>query len=311
MSEINWKESFEIVDLLDKYTQDTELINSLPIVYHYCSFQNASSITHGFNSRCINSTFYHKRSDLFKDKTEGKEIVDLYLAALGLYLGRYHLNNDMIFFLKNISPDDIYPCYCDISSSITGVARKKCEAYIACFSLDGDSKYMWDKYLKGSKSGISLGYSLLNLNEVTNESMGEGYKHVIRKILYSKTEKVLFILNFLEELLPKCADKSFVKYSINAFLNLNKFIFKKPDYADEKEVRSIILKPDDCNTLNCDKDKRIIEFNFGQYVPVDEMFYYYKTENQNEKSQLRQLSPHIRLNESKFNSKQTLLSIKD
>lgn len=175
-------------------------------------------------------------------------------------------------------------------------------AYICCFSLGGDSKYMWDNYLKGAKSGIALGYNTINLKSNTEDYFGNGYRHILQKVLYSEQEKVSFIYAFLTELLKRTTDESHIRFYVSNFLNCNRFVFKREEFSEEKEVRSVIFYPKDGRcALNTIKNGTFIPFKFDSLNSIDRMVYFSKGNNQKERDDLSRARLTGILKESRFN----------
>ena len=302
MDKIDPEDFADLVVTMDGFVNDYFFRDCGELAYHYASFEGACSITSHFNFVSGGSVLYHKIYSKLSDEYEGKDVENCYLKALRKYLYTHTVSEELTKLLKIIEPDNTYILTSGPARNAYHVYRKKCSAYIACFSLDGDSIYMWDNYLKGAKSGIALGYNTINLKSNTEDYFGNGYRHILQKVLYSEQEKVSFIYAFLTELLKRTTDESHIRFYVSNFLNCNRFVFKREEFSEEKEVRSVIFFPKDGRcALNTIENGTFIPFKFDSLNSIDRMVYFSKGNNQKERDDLSRARLTGILKESRFN----------
>lgn len=271
------------------------------VIYHYASFENALSITGNFVLTVGGSILFHSRFDTLSDDYEGQGVEECYFEALEKYCLTHSIDKNIINLLKGIRPDDTYLYYLTEAPGVDYACKAKGVAYICCFSLNGDSKYMWNNYLKGAKSGFALGYNVTNIKENTNNFFGNGYRHIIQKVLYSKEDKIKFIYDFLETLLSKSHNEADIKFYVSNFLNCNKYVFKRPCFSEEQEVRSVIFYPSDekCN-LELINNGKTIPFKFDFGTSIDKIVYFHNGNDTRERFLLSQTHIQNKMIESKY-----------
>ena len=263
---------FTIYSFVDsRYNKNNNNFN----VYHYTPFDGALSITNNFSDITGNSVLYHTRYDCLSDSEEGKDAYGCYLKAVNLLLkNNREIKNEIKELLLSIKPNDMYLFYTD-NQETTNVRFEKGIAYICCFSKDPDSEKLWKIYLKGNKSGFSLGYNVANLVENSNQYFGNNYSHIIKSVLYEEEEKVDFIYNFLKMIDYNNYSLQNIEYLVQTFINLNKYVFKNPFYSFEKEVKSIVIIPQTgCSSFNIINENRTIPYKFSLFTSINSIFFY-------------------------------------
>ena len=287
--------------IMDGFINDYFFKKSGSLVYHYASFENTLSITGNFVFTAGGSVLYHTRYNELSDDYEGQEVEECYLEALNKYCLSHKLEKRVADLLYSIKPNDTYLYYMTERAGVDHAYKAKGIAYICCFSFNGDSEYMWNNYLKGEKSGFAIGYNTTNLKSNANDYFGNGYKHIIQKVLYKKEDKIKFIYDFLNELLSKTHREPALNFYVSNFLNCNKYVFKRLSFSDEEEVRSVIFYPEDghCN-LKTINNGTIIPFKFDFGTSIDDLIYYHNGNDDREMFLISQTHILNSVKKSKF-----------
>lgn len=301
MKDIDPEVFTDLVITMSDFISDYFFKQSSCLIYHYASFDNALSITGNFKLTVGGSVLYHTRFDCLSDDYEGQDVEECYFGAINQYIASHTLQQNIVDLLYSIKPNDTYYYYLTEGPGIDHAYNAKGVAYICCFSLKGDSKYMWNSYLKGAKTGFALGYNVINLKSNSNDYFGNGYKHIIQKVLYKKEDKIRYIYNFLDNLLSRTQVEQHIRFYVSNFLNCNKYVFKRECYFNEQEVRSVIFYPLDkkCN-LKTINDGKTIPFKFDFGTSIDEIVYYHRGSDERERFLLSQTHVVNSIKESEF-----------
>lgn len=204
--------------------------------YHYTSPEGFIGILGGDQP-----SFRFTRSDCVNDISEGSYIIDVYKNVLDKLFAEKKIDQKFFNAIKNIrivttslfKKDD---CHYTIVPGDT---------YICCLSLDNDSLPMWNYYTKSDQyEGYNIG---VDCNQLKDE-IGSFYE-----VIYdlNEQERILTTLVLKVQNCIKEENKTYdqAKKTIEACITTWNLIFKSDYFKHEKEVRAIIEKPTEDNTL--------------------------------------------------------------
>ena len=244
-------------------------------IYHYANLEVAKCITGDFGFLGEGIVLWHTRADCFQDKSEGKVIEDVYRSVLHRLIVEGTIGKERYESLLPINPKGVYWFSKTDSHGIDHYSSHLGRAYIACFSTEKDSREMWENHLNGANDGAALGFDLLSLNEDSHRYYGRGYLHYFQKVLYKKEEQEEFIYQIIKPLVSKTPNSKLLNYLISDFLTRCQYVFKDEKYDYEKEVRSIIIIPEEgvCPLEQLEDGKRI-KYRFGIGTRLNEITFY-------------------------------------
>lgn len=197
-------------------------------LFHYTSFDALKSILLGRKESIV---FWATRSDSFKDKEEGKLAIQRYHeACTGL---KKDLGEKLYQFFSGIKPDEncLFDYREDANSTI--YERKKCNWYVISFTTDSNSQYMWENY-----GQVNLEIYLDDIGILA----GNGCVASVCPVCYCEEEQISLIRSFIKRLVEDYEgkpDEAIIGH-VQTQLNRWKMVFKRPEFAKEKEVRVIL-----------------------------------------------------------------------
>lgn len=228
---------YENIPVLDRYAPDGDL-NRGNHVYHYCTVSVLQQIIE-------NKTLRFSDVRFLNDTTEFQDAVDLSIRILNNNEKGYPqefvdllTQKVVIDELKNYQQKYMYDT--DIKRYI------ECRVYSCSFSMDGDSKPMWDYYASDA-SGVNI--ELLNI-EGTLELKKCEFR--FGSILYNEKEKEQYInrmFDDLYEVFTKSVELGYdienhIVHSYISAINNMRCFFKNKDYKEENEFRAVLLVPE-------------------------------------------------------------------
>lgn len=209
--------------------------NSLLNLFHYTTAYAKEQIIceDGIHFR------FSKASD-FLDKNEGIHILEPFYHTLGTLYNNGEINKDIYENLKNINKSDI----CDNNQ----------RTWILCFSENGNSKYMKERY--APKDGYVIGISFEHLVRQYDEIVKD-YDMEIIKVEYSHEtikDTLIMVIKLLYEsynheakIAPQYISELSLKLKEAVALALSRYsyIYKSSEYAEEQEIRLVFKASDD------------------------------------------------------------------
>ncbi len=184
------------------------------------------------------------RYDCFIDKTERKNILSDYRRTVNSIY--YEGKIDKTFFkaLKHVRLMDSGVFAYDDGEVLRASVKHK-TIYVFCFTLSGNSDYMWRHYTKNRKHhGYNLCFSTIELNEGLNQLFGNGMSGEIRKVKYGKQAKKKAIQELILEQFAMVQEgrKKIVEAEADIQYVIDKWaiFYKKRKYQKENEVRMVI-----------------------------------------------------------------------
>lgn len=217
-------------------------------IYHYTDIDTTLKILSD-NSVCFHLT----KAEDFQDKFEGKTIEVYYDLALYNLKSSGFLRNQDYEILSDISVSDKREMFFDCPSQEAHSEYKptRYKTYIACFSMDKNSTYMINNYIKqNDRKGYCLELSSVELNDynTTTRSFGKGHQFVFKKILYGSQIISYFekFIKWLYSFAPEPAEEDIAKVFIPRIkeeLSQLRFTSKLSRYEKENEARLILYMP--------------------------------------------------------------------
>ena len=229
-------------------------------IYHYTSPDGLLGIV---KDKGINLRF--TRYDCVNDLSEGRDVIRCYALACR------ELHD------SGVIDDSFYNAVCDIELEISSVMSftinrrltldgrevdigkeylpLRCEAYICCFSRDGDSLPMWNYY---SKKGVNQGYNVgfdCGLTERGNIILeNESISMEMVSVIYNDSEKIgdiKYIIEAVYKMSGSDPDYGACRVLITDELKKRMFRFKSQYFAHEQEIRLVLYVPvafpEDCS----------------------------------------------------------------
>lgn len=236
-------------------------VECLPVIYHYTSQTGFEGILKK------EPTFWFSRYNALNDKSEGNDILEVYEKTIKeLRDGKEQkISEEFYEIIKDIRVSEQYlfgiddEPYTDHETNesvpCTRFVFEKGKPYLCCFSEDMDSLPMWNYYCKGGKYlGYNIGICMSTLVEHTHDLFGKGYNLKLFKVIYDDKEKEQILSDlvcYLYEQYIRISDKdgsdinSYIRNIIASFVNEYRFAFKKKYFEHEKEIRAVLIVPDE------------------------------------------------------------------
>lgn len=231
--------------------QRFDILHEQP-VYHYTSPDGLLGII-----RDKGITLRFTRYDCVNDLSEGKDVLRCYLLACQKALCAGIINQEFFEAISDIKLDISAVMSFNIDRHLNLEGREldigdayvpmPCEAYICCFSLDGDSLPMWNYY---SKKGVSQGYNVgfdEGLTDSSNIMLESSPVHMeMISVIYNDDEKISDMMQIIESVYRiSNSDPGFdlCRLLIKDELKKRMFRFKSPFFMHEREVRLVLYVP--------------------------------------------------------------------
>lgn len=217
--------------LLQSDVRDNTFLN----LFHYTDFDAKYKI---IQSDSIDFRFSLVSN--FLDKNEGVHILEPFYHALGILYNQEEISKEFYQALKRIG-------ICD-------VCRNAENKWIICFSENGNSQYMKERY--APRDGCVIGIGANYLTQMCSNIHNSEYSLEIYKVEYSQkriTDKIIQLLRFIHssydyEITTMTASKdeliSKLKQIVISFLVHYSYIYKSSEYQNEQEVRMIFTATD-------------------------------------------------------------------
>lgn len=242
-------------------------------VYHYTSPDGLLGII-----RDKGVTLRFTRYDCVNDLSEGKDVIRCFSLACRASLNAGNISKAFFDAIHDIELGVSAVMSFNIDERLSLDGREismgkdyvpmRYEAFICCFSLDGDSLPMWNYY---AKKGVNQGYNVgfdEGLTERENMMLESGPVHMeMVSVIYNDDEKIGDIIHVVESVYKISSDDPGFKYCrslITDELKKRMFRFKSPFFFHEKEVRLVLYIP--------------VEFP-KDYLPSDGLKIKYTTQN--------------------------------
>lgn len=230
-------------------------------VYHYTSPEGLLGI---LKDKGINLRF--TRYDCVNDLSEGKDVIHCYELACQESLKDGNISLEFYEAIKEI----------DINSRSIPA---KTEAYICCFSRDGDSLPMWNYY---SKKGINQGYNVGFNFGLTDHSYIAIENELIQiemvSIIYNDNEKIRDIKNIIDSVHRLSgSDPGYrnCRFIIIDELKKRMFRFKSQFFSHEQELRLVLHVPVELSEDYCEEKRIKIKYTSqnGYLIPYVDVVY--------------------------------------
>lgn len=221
------------------------------VLYHYTNDEAKNKIV---DEKSRTATLRFTRASQFADKNEGIHIIEPYVHAYGCLYDSGVISKDFYLFLKSIKADSL------------NSGQK--DPWIFCFTAEGNSKFMKEKYAPGDGWLIELlksPFERLERNFSLSDTMYPNYIS-LANVEYSYLKIKTLIQEMLSHLY-RCYQndtnaeekkKKLAYTAVAQYLSMYNLFYKSESYRDEKEIRLVCninpdLKewndPDDANTL--------------------------------------------------------------
>jgi|GEM_PF-4197384 hypothetical protein len=123
-------------------------------------------------------------------------------------------------------------------------SRKPIRTYVTSFSRKHDILSQWKGYAH-SRSGVCIGFDRSSIFQSTHEGWNKPY---LFKVIYSEKAKIDLIKKFLYQLDDALRENrinskyaEIVEFTFDGFMEICSVCFKDPSWAEEAEVRLVIL----------------------------------------------------------------------
>jgi hypothetical protein len=221
-------------------------------IYHYTSPDGLLGIV---KDKGVNLRF--TRYDCVNDLSEGRDVVRCYSLACRELFDEGVIGSNFYDAVHDIELDISAVMSFNINKRLSLSGREsdigeenmplRCEAYICCFSRNGDSLPMWNYY---SKKGVNQGYNVgfdSGLTERENIILeNESINMEMVSVIYNDDEKINDIKRIIEAVYkkygsePDCVN---CRLLISDELKKRMFRFKSQFFAHEQEIRLVLYVP--------------------------------------------------------------------
>lgn len=226
-------------------------INEQPLVlYHYTTDYSKSKIV---DEEKGTVDFRLTRVSDFTDKNECIYIIEPYVHAYGYLYNANVIDKEFYLLLRDIKPKDIY--------------SEDSNLWVACFTAEGNSQFLKEKYAPGDGWIIELMYfPFEDLQIEFALTKNDTYPNYIllSEVEYSyakmkrRIEKMLSHLYycFKNDNAPKREKKKLVKKIVVDYLSMFNLSYKSSSYKEEKEIRLICNISKDVTTWKSNEDSQ-------------------------------------------------------
>ena len=215
-------------------------------IYHYTSPEGMFSILQ-------NKAFRFTDCQFFNDELEYIYIKKPLCDAISKLQNRL-LNKDLI--------EDVDSWLVEKYEVRRDVSKSKMRYYVFCTSKEADSLNMWNYYLKNGKyQGYNIGISLEKILQYINEIDLVDCEFWQGKVMYSFSEQVEYLINYIEMLdydlyccrkEAKTIDDDYgmllaAQEEIIEKMEFCRLFFKTEAFVNEQEYRFVLRIPEDIN----------------------------------------------------------------
>ena len=221
-------------------------------VYHYTSPDGLLGI---IKDKGINLRF--TRYDCVNDLSEGRDVLRCYHLACRKAFDADIVSYEFYDAIRDIALDVSAVMSFNIDKHLSLDGREidfseeyvplRCEAYICCFSRDGDSLPMWNYY---AKKGVNQGYNVCfgaGLTDRANITLENKSIHMeMVSVIYNEDEKIGDILSIIDAVYRLSdSDPGYqnCRQLIKDELKKRMFRFKSQFFAHEQEIRLVLYVP--------------------------------------------------------------------
>ena len=253
-------------------------------IYHYTSPDGLLGIV---KDKGINLRF--TRYDCVNDRSEGTDVLRCYALACRELFDSGAIDGSFFDKVRDIELDVSAVLSFNINRRLSLDDRAietggeyvplRCEAYICCFSREGDSLPMWNYY---SKKGISQGYNVgfdAGLTERENILLqSDAISMEMVSVIYNDDEKIGDIKRIIEAVYKmSCGetDGSGCRQLITDELKKRMFRFKSQFFAHEQEIRLVLYVPVEFPEACPETDRLRIKYTSqnGYLIPYVDILY--------------------------------------
>ena len=221
------------------------------VLYHYTNDDAKNKIV---EEETQTVTLRFTRASQFTDKNECIHIIEPYVHACGSLYDNGEISKEFYFFLKTIKADSLNPGQKD--------------PWIFCFTAEGNSKFMKEKYAPGDGwliELLKLPFESLESNFLSSDTMYPNYIF-LADVEYSYLKMKTLIQEMLSHLYhcyqndtnAEEEKKKLAYAAVVQYLSMYNLFYKSESYKDEKEIRLVCNinpdlrewnDPDDSNTM--------------------------------------------------------------
>jgi len=228
------------------------------IIYHYTNAQGLLGILDKKND---DITLWFTHYKYLNDSSEGVELQRIYQIVIHEMYEKEELSEEDYQSIKSMQFEDkhIYAyTILDDNEPLTHVKSREDDAYICCFSKNGDSLNMWRYYSK-KDTGYAVGlfdYSMRSATKIESFSPNETRigKFTWNDVIYDDEEKHKTIYKEIKTEMQKLREsglpnKENLYTAIHGSLLKHKFFFKHNCFHEEEEVRCVLTIPQNNDTF--------------------------------------------------------------
>jgi hypothetical protein len=202
------------------------------VLYHYTNDEAKNKIV---DEERQTVTLRFTRASQFTDKNECIHIIEPYVHAYGCLYDSGEISKDFYLFLKSIKADNL------------NLGQK--DPWIFCFTAEGNSKFMKEKYAPGDGwliELLKLPFESLESNFASSDTMYPNYIF-LADVEYSYLKMKTLIQEMLSHLYhcyqsdtnPEEEKKKLAYTAVVQYLSMYNLFYKSESYKDEKEIRLI------------------------------------------------------------------------
>ena len=221
-------------------------------LYHYTNSNGFLGITNKANDK-LNLWFTNYK--YLNDSSEGEELLHIYKDVIDEMAAKEEIDESIYAELNAMRFNDkhIYAyTTTEKDEPLTHIMREEDDAFICCFSKNGDSLDMWRYYSKND-TGYAIGFfdfvlqheALIRPFSPDEKRVG---KFLWRDVIYDNDEKKKTIYNLINDKI-KSLKKHGLPLEKNLFntilfeLQQYQFFFKHECFKSEEEVRCVLTIP--------------------------------------------------------------------
>ena len=254
---LEFAEVYIMQKAIENWIKTNEAIKN--ILYHYTNHETMQKILIKRGP-----VFRFTRWDEFKDKNEGKHISNIYKTTCDNLLRNKKISREFYELIIGYQANREY---------LLDYNMRKTTAYVACFSRNNNSDYMWNNYTKDednikSNLGIDLRSGSAEFLQNIKKEKHVGFE--ILEIIYSDQEKIELLSDYIRQyyaLFKNNCNHDDIKNGLEDILSRYSLGFKEENYQMEEEIRIIINV--DSDSINNE------EFKYIEFHEDEKYLYYY------------------------------------
>lgn len=239
--------STKILAIQSSYFNKIEMPKSEQL-FHYTRNENVSKIVKKNELR-----FFMTKSADFRDKNEGRLIENIFADVLASMRTSNVISENIYDLLNGTKPiDKVF-----INRDKPNAVFDNFDSFVACFTYDGNSDYMWDEYSGEGNDSINISFETFLLNGGSLLIVGDDdsskqpcFNFNIVNVIYERSkqfgivyQRVLELVEAFESEADSPQNEALLKVSVASCLKDLRLMFKGESYIQEKETRIIFNLP--------------------------------------------------------------------